>query len=246
MSRTGAQSGLKVANLCLMRQDRQLLSDVSFALSPDDITVVMGPNGAGKSLLLQLLHGLMDPTSGEIFWDGEPPSTELTRSQALVFQKPVLLRRSVAANVDFILNARGKRDAARRNLALKQVGLLGLARAPARRLSGGEQQRLALARAIVTDPETLLLDEPTANLDPNAVASIEEIVRDVANRGTKVVFVTHDIGQARRMARDVLFLDHGRVTEHTEAAQFFDAPRSAPAHAYLAGRLYHQREGATS
>lgn len=226
---------LRVHGLSLRIGEAELLRDVSFDLAPQGCTVIMGPNGAGKSLLLKLLHGLIRPTAGEIAWAGQDPMT-VTARQALVFQKPVLLRRSVAANIDFVLKARGKRRD-RRDELLEHVGLLHKARVPARRLSGGEAQRLALARALATDPEVLFLDEATASLDPASVQAIEAIVRQARDRGIRVILVTHDIGQARRMADDVLFLHSGQVQEHSAARAFFPDPQSPAARAYLNGSL---------
>lgn len=228
---------LRVRDLSFRTGALTLLDGIDLSLQPTGVTVVMGPNGAGKSLLLRLVHGLAAPTKGEISWGGALLSPMLTRRQSLVFQKPVLLRRSVAANVDFILRARGRRDPAARDAALARVGLEGEAQRPARRLSGGQQQRLALARALVTRPEVLLMDEPTASLDPASVLMIERIVTDTAAQGTKILFVTHDIGQARRLADDVVFLQSGRLAEYSPAARFFDTPRSEAARAYLQGRL---------
>ena len=147
------------------------------------------------------------------------------------------VRRSVAANIDFVLRARGGGDPARRDALLDHVGLGERAGQPARLLSGGEQQRLALARALGTGPGILFLDEPTASLDPASVAKIEDIVRTAHADGTKIVFVTHDIGQARRLADDIVFLDSGRVAEHAPAHRFFDRPETRPARDYLAGRI---------
>lgn len=228
---------LRVSNLHFHHKERALINGIALCLNADDVSVVMGPNGAGKSIFLRLLHGLLPISEGRIAWDGVDVSEAVTRRQSLVFQKPVLLRRSVAANVDFVLCARGIANTALRDEALARVGLTHLATRPARRLSGGEQQRLSLARALVTDPEVLLLDEPTANLDPAAVQTIESIVLDAANRGTKILFVTHDVGQARRLADDVIFLHKGKLTEYTPAPQFFDTPRSDAAKAYLAGQI---------
>ncbi len=232
---TPALLPLEVRGLVLEIAGRRLVDEIDLTLGRDGITMVMGPNGAGKSLLLRMLHGLVRPTSGEILWGGHPLTTEVRRRQALVFQKPVLLRRSVAANLDFVL--RGKDVAARREALLDHVGLGGHSAQPARLLSGGEQQRLALARALATDPQALLLDEPTASLDPASVLKIEEIVRQAAAKGTRIVFITHDLGQARRLADDVAFLAKGRLAEHAPASTFFAEPVSEAARAYLAGRL---------
>ncbi|KUP91506.1 ATP-binding cassette domain-containing protein [Tritonibacter horizontis] len=216
-------------------QGTPILKDLDLDLSPHGCTVIMGPNGAGKSLLLKLLHGLIAPTSGRIDWGGLSMDDARMR-QALVFQKPVLLRRSVAANIDFVLRARGRpRDLC--DALLQHVGLAHKARLPARRLSGGEAQRLALARALACAPDVLLLDEATASLDPASVQSIEAIVRNACSQGTRVISVTHDIGQAQRMADDVVFLHGGRVVEHGPAREFFPRPQSQVARDYLSGKL---------
>lgn len=215
----------------------RLIDNVSFALRDSSLTVIMGPNGAGKSVLLRLLHGLLQPTSGVISFGGQALDDEIRKRQALVFQRPVLLRRSVAANLDFALKLRGPIDRDGRDALLDQVGLLDKSKQAARLLSGGEQQRLALARALAMDPEVLFLDEPTASLDPASTALIEEIAQNVQAGGSKVVFVTHDIGQARRLADEVLFFSRGCLTEQRPVDQFFAGPASEPAKAYLEGRL---------
>lgn len=212
-----------------------VLDRISLTLADNGCTVIMGPNGAGKSLLLKVLHGLVAPSSGEARW-GDQHAASVTAHQALVFQKPVLLRRSVAANLDFVLRTRGG-DRNKTHVLLEHVGLGHKANHPARLLSGGEAQRLALARALATDPEVLLLDEPTASLDPASVLAIEKIVLSAAERGVRILFVTHDVGQARRIADDVVFLHHGRVQEHRSAAGFFAAPESSEARDYLSGKI---------
>lgn len=226
---------LQVRDLVLRFGEATVLDRLELDLGPTGCTMIMGPNGSGKSLLLKLLHGLMRPTSGRIDWGGEAPEL-VTARQALVFQKPVLLRRSVAANIDFVLKARGK-DIAERPALLDHVGLSHKANQPARLLSGGEAQRLALARALATDPEVLFLDESTASLDPASVLAIEEIVSEARARGVRIIFVTHDIGQARRMADDVVFLHRGRIAEHSAAEDFFPEPRSPEARDYLNGKI---------
>lgn len=226
---------LEVRDLVLRFGEATVLDGLDLTLGPTGCTMIIGPNGSGKSLLLKVLHGLVRPTSGRIAWGGNAPC-EVTGRQALVFQKPVLLRRSVAANIDFVLKARGK-DPARRDALLDHVGLAHKAGQPARLLSGGEAQRLALARALATDPEVLFLDEPTASLDPASVLAIEEIVREARGRGVRIIFVTHDMGQARRMADDVVFLHRGRVVEHGSATEFFSEPRTSAARDYLNGGI---------
>ncbi len=224
---------------------RTLIHDLSARFEAGPRSIVLGPNGAGKSLLLRLCHGLLRPTRGHIAWHGHPgeagqPERETRRRQAMVFQRPVLLRRSALANVAYPLALRGiSRGAARARAAeaLARAGLDGLAGRPARVLSGGEQQRLALARAWVTEPEILVLDEPTASLDPAATRAVEELVLQIHAAGTKIVMTTHDLGQARRLAEEVLFLHHGRLIERGPAETFFAAPRTPEAAAFIHGDL---------
>ncbi|MFD1342057.1 ATP-binding cassette domain-containing protein [Litorisediminicola beolgyonensis] len=232
---TRAVLPLSVRGLSLRLGGAQVLDRVDLTLGARGCTVILGPNGAGKSVLLKLLHGLMMPDAGSIRWGDLDPVAARPR-QAMVFQTPVLLRRSVAANLDFVLRARGL-DRSRRDALLSEVGLSHKARQPARKLSGGEAQRLALARALATDPEILLLDEPSASLDPASTLAIEEIVQSCRRTGRRVFLVTHDIGQARRIADDIVFLHHGRVLAHQPAQEFFSAPERAEARDYLAGKL---------
>jgi tungstate transport system ATP-binding protein len=228
---------LEARGLVFEAGGKRLIDGIDLVLSAGPVTVVMGPNGAGKSLLLRLLHGMIEPTAGAVRWGGQAPGEALRRRQAMVFQRPVLLRRSVAANIEFVLKLRGVATGERCRELLQFVGLEALAARPARLLSGGEQQRLALARALAFQPEVLFLDEPTASLDPYSTAAIETIVKTADERGTKIVFVTHDLGQARRLAGEVIFLHGGRLIEQTAAPRFFDEPASSQARDYLAGRL---------
>ncbi len=231
---------LELRRLSYQANGKRVIDHVDLAVDEPGISVIMGPNGAGKSVLLRLMHGLIAPTGGEVLWGGKRMSPELARRQAMVFQKPVLLRRSAAANIGYALGLRGvaRGDRAIRvGDALKLAGLQNRASAPARVLSGGEQQRLCLARALSLEPDILLLDEPTASLDPASTLAIEELLIDAQRRGIKVIMVTHDVGQARRLARDVVFLHHGRIVEHQAANSFFDHPQSETALAFLAGGL---------
>jgi len=219
---------------------KRVIDGIDATIETRRITAIMGPNGAGKSILLRLMHGLITATEGEILWAGRPTDRLLARHQAMVFQRPVLLRRSVAANVSHALGLRGiERDqrAIRVDEALKLAGLERHASTPARVLSGGEQQRLCLARALSLEPDVLFLDEPTSSLDPASTLAIERLLLDAQRRGIKVILVTHDIGQARRLAHDVMFMHHGRVIEHQDAESFFDDPRSEGARAFLSGGL---------
>ena len=219
----------------------KLLGDVDLAFAAGPRSIVLGPNGAGKSLLLRLCHGLLDPSSGRVLWSGGALAPDMVRrQQAMVFQQPVLLRRSAAANVDYALSLRGVPRTARRLRvaeALDRVGLAALARRPARVLSGGERQRLALARAWALQPQVLFLDEPTASLDPAATRAVEDIIDAFHRAGTKIIMTTHDLGQARRLADEVVFLHRGRVLERAPAATFFAGPTSEAARAFLAGEL---------
>lgn len=216
---------------------KRLLSGITLRIAGRRRLIVMGANGAGKSLFLRLCHGLIDPTTGRRRWASGEARAE---AQAMVFQRPVLLRRSVAANLDYPLALRGQPRAARREavaLTLERFGLTRLAGRPARLLSGGEQQRLALARAWAMRPEVLFLDEPCASLDPSSTRIIEEMVVQFAAEGITIVMTTHNLGQARRVAEDVAFLHRGRLIEHRPAADFFAGPDAPEARAFMTGDL---------
>jgi tungstate transport system ATP-binding protein len=219
---------------------KRLIDRLDLTLQPGGRMVVLGPNGAGKSLLLRLLHGLLAPQAGTIAFAGRPRDAAIQRRQAMVFQRPVLLRRSVAGNLSHALRSRGLARAERRcrlAQALAAADLATLADQPARRLSGGEQQRLAVARALSLGPDLLFLDEPTASLDPRSTLLIERLIDQAHAAGTRIVLVTHDLGQARRLADEIVFLHRGRLLEHQAAARFFAAPATQPARDFLAGRI---------
>jgi tungstate transport system ATP-binding protein len=216
---------------------KALLDDVSFILPKGGVTAVIGPNGAGKSLLLKLCHGLMAPTNGEVRWNSIA-ATSATKRHAMVFQRPIMLRRSTAANIAHALAAQDNTAVHERTaMALARFGLEAIKDRPARLLSGGEQQRLAIARAWALEPELLFLDEPTSQLDPGATRQIEEIVKGLAAEGLTIIMTTHDLGQARRLAGRILFLNKGRLVEDTTTDQFFTAATTPTARAFLAGEL---------
>jgi len=225
--------------LTYMAGAARLIDGLTFTLEAGPRTVIVGPNGAGKSLLLRLCHGLLAPTAGTIRWS-DGTVLDATRRQAMVFQRPVMLRRSAAANVEFALALRKvPKDQRRRRVeaALAKTGLADVAARPARVLSFGEQQRLALARAWALEPQVLWLDEPTASLDPAATRAVEAIIGAIHAGGTKIVMTTHDLGQARRIGDEILFLNKGRIVERAATADFFDRPQNPLSRAFIQGEL---------
>ena len=216
----------------------RILGRVNLLLKAGPPTVLIGPNGSGKTTLLRLAMGLINPSQGRLT-QGAHQGGSCTR-RAFVFQRPTMFRRSAAANIRYALHAaRIPPDVQNGRIAelLDLVGLHGLGGRPAPRLSGGEQQRLALARALARDPDVLFLDEPTASLDPTATQVFEDVIRSVVARGVKVVMATHDLGQARRLAGEIILLHQGQVREIATAADFFDHPQSPEARRFLAGEL---------
>ncbi len=231
---------LSVHNLQISRNGKALLQVPHLSLDGPGPTLILGPNGAGKSLLLRCLHGLIAPDRGRVEQDGALLGGEHKTRQAMVFQQPVLLRRSVAANLDFVLKRQGIPRQARKariEELLAEGGLEDKARQSARSLSGGEAQRLAILRALALDPETLFLDEPTSALDPSATQTIERMILRASSRGVRIVMVTHDIGQARRLAADIVMMQGGQVVEHGASKQVLDAPESVASRRYLSGGL---------
>jgi tungstate transport system ATP-binding protein len=227
--------------LCYEAGGQRLIDRVSFTLTPGPCTVLLGANGAGKSLLLRLCHGLIEPSVGVISWANQTP-TRAHRWVAMVFQKPVLLRRSAAANIEYALALKGFPRRKRKKQvdeALRSAGLSAIANRSARVLSGGEQQRLAIARAWALQPQVLLLDEPTSNLDPTATHAIETMIRDIRNAGTRIIMSTHDLNQTRRLCDEILFIHKGRLLEHASAEEFFERPRSEEARAFIEGKLIY-------
>lgn len=234
----GRMLPMRLEQISYADRGRVLLDAVNLEITSGIRTVIMGPNGAGKSLLFRIINGLVQPTSGAITFAGQPAS-DVTRSrQALLFQRPTLLRRSVADNVRFVLRHLPRAEQQSRiDRLLSEAKLAAIAHQPARLLSGGEQQRLAMARARAIEPLLLLLDEPTASLDPSSARDILDLIEAAHEDDTKIVLVTHDIALARSVADEVIFLADGRVTEVTPASRFFSQPTSAQARAYLEGRM---------
>ena len=225
-------------DVSILARSVAILDRVTLSLGAGALTVLIGPNGSGKTSLLRAAMGLLPPSMGKISWGGRTKSPPLRR--AIVFQRPAMLRRSAVGNILYALAAAGVPPAARRARAeelLELVGLSALASRPARRLSGGEQQRLALARALAKDPEILFLDEPTASLDPAATKALEDIIHNVAARGIKVVMSTHDLGEARRLGDEIILMHRGRPVETAAARAFFDHPCTEQGRRFVAGEL---------
>jgi tungstate transport system ATP-binding protein len=228
---------IRLADVSFRPNGRVVLAAVDLELDGDGISMLLGPNGAGKSVLLRMVAGLQAPDAGRISWAGEARPRERL---AMVFQAPVILRTTVFDNALLGLRAIDLPQAeriARARTALERVGLADRAEESARRLSGGEKQRLALARAWAMRPRLLLLDEPTANLDPSATEQVEHIIRSIRSDGTRVLMTTHNLGQATRLADDVFFLSGGRIQEHAPTQRFFARPQSDAARLFIQGEL---------
>jgi tungstate transport system ATP-binding protein len=224
---------LQLNALSFVAAHRRIISDITCDIEAGPNTVILGPNGSGKSVLMRLCHGLLRPTTGSVAWQARG-------RQAMVFQRPVMLRRSAIGNVIYGLRLAGiaaQEAESRAAHVLQAVGLMAIAQRAARVLSGGEQQRLALARAWALQPEVLFLDEPTANLDPNATRDVESIIRAIHQGGAKIIMTTHSLGQARRLGDEILFLSDGKLVERASADTFFSMPQSAEAAAFLQGEL---------
>ena len=224
---------LHLQSISFIREGQALLSDVALTFTPGGLTAIVGPNGAGKSLLLRICNGLIEPSHGTVAWSHNP-----RHRHALVFQRPVMLRRSVRSNVIHALKAADHhRVDARADEALARFGLTHLADRPARLLSGGEQQKLAIARAWAIEPDILFLDEPTSQLDPASTRDIETLLQSLVAEGITLVMITQDLGQTRRLASRILLFHKGKLVEDSSAEQFFSQPRSPEAQAFLSGEL---------
>lgn len=222
----------------LLAREVTILDHITLNFAAGAPTVLVGPNGSGKTSLMRVAMGLVRPTAGRVTFGGRSDVPPLRR--AIVFQRPVMLRRSAIGNLRYALaaanvprNERGKRA----DELLGLVGLSGLGERPARRMSGGEQQRLAIARALAKEPEILFLDEPTASLDPAATKATEDIIQTIAARGIKIVMATHDLGEARRLAGEIVLMHRGRIIEIADTATFFNVPKTDAARRFVSGEL---------
>ena len=228
---------IQFVDLSIVLGQKLILDKINCKIKSNSITAVLGPNGAGKSIFLQTINGLVFIQSGRLTFNSMQNNQKIREQQAMVFQTPVLLRRTVMANMQFVSNLRNKKSNQLLKNLLDKVGLEGYEEKPARLLSGGEKQRLSMARALIVNPNLLLLDEPTANLDPYSLNLIEDLVLEENSIGKTVIFTTHDMSQAKRLATDVIFLNKGKVLEQTVSKTFFKKPKSFEAQKYINGEI---------
>jgi tungstate transport system ATP-binding protein len=228
---------IQFKDLSVILGQKIILDKINCKIKSNSITAVLGPNGAGKSIFLQTINGLFSIQSGRLNFNLMEINQEIRKQQAMVFQNPVLLRRTVIANLQFISNLRNKESNRLLKKILSKVGLEGYEKKPARLLSGGEKQRLSMARALIINPNLLLLDEPTANLDPYSLNLIEDLVLEENSIGKTIIFTTHDMSQAKRLATDVIFLNKGKVLEQTISKTFFKSPKTLEAQKYINGEI---------
>ena len=230
-------SPIKIKNISILLNDRIILRNINCQINDKSITAILGPNGAGKSLLLQTINGLTPILNGEITYNLRQLDDNIRKQQAMVFQSPTLLRRTVLGNMEFVNSINKNTNMLGVKSILKKVGLEAFNNKPARLLSGGEKQRLSLARALLIQPKLLLLDEPTANLDPYSLKLIEDLISEENSKGTTIILTTHDMSQAKRLASDIIFINKGEILEQTQAKIFFKEPQTIEAKRYLTGEI---------
>ncbi len=229
---------VSMTDAVVRKRGNTILDGIGLTLGPTGMTIIMGPNGSGKTTLLRLLNGLERLRSGHIQWGCD--AGEARKRQAFVFQIPILMRRTVLDNIAYPLKVRGEDQSAAREAAkhwANEVGLGKKCSLEAQYLSGGERQKLAIARALITEPDLLSLDEPTTNLDGISTREIEALLQRARDKGERLIMTTHDVGQAKRLATEVVFINRGKICEHTTAEEFFISPQTPEAQAYLRGDI---------
>ncbi len=234
----GSPPSATLRDICVKRRGKTILGPVNLDLSADGFTIVLGPNGAGKTTLLKVLHGVERISSGTVNWS--VPAAVARQTQAYVFQRPVMLRRTVRQNLAYPLTLVGAPAAEIEDRVRHwagQTGLTDMLDRPATRLSGGEKQKLALGRALIRTPKVLFLDEPCANLDGRSTREIETVLQRANADGTRIIMTTHNLGQARRLASDIVFLLNGKIHEQGQATDVLSAPQTAEATAFFKGEI---------
>ena len=228
---------LKIKHLNFNLNNKIILKNINIDFKDNSISVIMGPNGSGKTILLKIINGLLKPSSGEIIYKDSNSKLNHRNFQSFVFQKPVIFRSSVKENLKFIFSLKKSNYRLSLKKYLEIVGLENLINSPARKLSLGEQQRLSVIRGFANEPSFILFDEPTANLDPHSTLVIEKIILAAKKFGIKIIFVTHDIFQAKRLADEIIFMDKGEIFEISQAKIFFNNPSSSQAKKYISGEI---------
>lgn len=229
---------LRLKDVSVAKRGKMLIGPIDLEIGMEGVTTILGPNGSGKTTLLRLMNGLERPHKGSLEW--HISMQDARKKQAFVFQTPIVLRRSTLDNIIYPLQLQNVPKDEATKVALKgleKVNLIEVQNLNAGFLSGGEKQKLAIARALVTNPDIMFLDEPTANLDGASTREIEAIIKDAALRGVRIVMTTHDIGQGKRLADDVIFLYQGKLHEHGLANVFFEQPKTQEAISFLAGEI---------
>ena len=229
---------LNLTDVQVRRKGKTVLGPVTITLGAFGLTIIVGPNGSGKTTLLRAMHGVERISAGQVQW--AVPSQIARERQAYVFQSPIMLRRSVTENLYYPLGLSGMSRADAAPLIanwITQIGLNGADQTQATRLSGGERQKLAIARALIRKPDVLFLDEPCANLDGRGTREIETLLLMARDAGTRIVMATHDLGQAKRLATDAMFILNGQIHETAPAPTFFNAPRTAQLAGFLSGDI---------
>ena len=229
---------LRVTDVKINIKSKRLIGPINLEIEQNGISILLGANGSGKTTLLEALHGLRKLSSGKVEWNIS--NSQAAAEQAFVFQSPIMLRRTVAENLAFPLKVRRLSKLTTTTEVMmwaKKIGLEDKIKQQAMLLSGGEMQAIAVARALITKPKMLFLDEPTASLDGATKKAIEDILISASNNGTKILMSTHDLGQLKRLARDIIFLHNGIVEAHCSKEEFLTKPASKAAKQFLAGDI---------
>ena len=229
---------IKIKNLVLVsnKEVRNLIDIPNLQFDSESISVIIGPNGAGKSLLLNLIQGLILPSAGTIKIKSSIKDNNF-KKVSIMMQKPSFLRRTTEQNIQFVLELNKNKRKVSYLDVLERFDLIAQKKILANKLSGGEKQRLALALAIITNSKILLLDEPTANADPLTTIKIEKIIKEESIAGKKILLVTHNIPQAKRLGQDIAFIHRGKVLEHCDKAVFVNHPKVKEINQFLEGEV---------